>query len=139
MENAYLDTNLFIRFLTKDHPDHAQRAYRVFKQIEDGTTTVTTSGLVIAEVVHVLSSKALYALPRQDLRAKLTPLLTLNGLKLPYKRTYKRALDVYASSNLDFVDAYLVAEMERTNITTIVSFDRDFDSVPGITRKEPWH
>ena len=137
MEVAYLDTNLFIRFLTKDNSDQARRAYAVFKHVEAGTLTVTTSALVLAEVVHVLSSKALYSLPRQDIRSKLTPLLTLKGLKLPQKRTYKRALDLYAASTLDFVDAYLVAEMERTNITTIVSFDRDFDGIHGIKRQEP--
>ena len=120
MEMAYLVTNIFIRFLTRYNPEQAQRAYNVFKQLEAGTRTVTTSALVLAEVVHVLSSKALYALPRQAIRRKLTPLLNLKGLQLPQKRTYKRALDVYAASTIDFVDDYLVAEMERTNITTIV-------------------
>jgi len=98
---------------------------------------VTTSEAVIVEVVYVLSSRALYNLPRTDIRFHLTNIISLRGLKLPHKRTYLRALALYAGTNMDFVDALNVAHMERQRIATIVSFDRDFDSVPGIHRREP--
>ena len=34
-------------------------------------------------------------------------------------------------------DALIAAHMERTGVKTIVSFDRDFDRIPGVVRREP--
>jgi len=133
----YLDTNVIIRYLTRDDPAQAGRASLFLQQVEAATTTVTTSEAVIVEVVYVLSSKSLYNLPRSDIRFHLTNIISLRGLRLPYKGTYLRALDLYASTNLDFVDALNVAHMERAGIKTIVSFDRDFDRVASVNRREP--
>ncbi len=61
----------------------------------------------------------------------------IGGLKLAYKGVYTRALELYASSNLDFADAVIVAHMERVRSTEVISFDQHVDRVPGITRCEP--
>ncbi|MCL5075719.1 MAG: PIN domain-containing protein [Chloroflexi bacterium] len=137
MAVEFLDTNLIIRYLTQDNPEQAERAYRILQQLEAGTLTVTTSEAIIIEAVQILSSKALYNLPRQDIRTHLTTIIALRGLKLPNKRVYLRALDLYVSTNLDFIDALNVAHMERAKIDTILSFDRDFDHIKGIIRREP--
>jgi predicted nucleic acid-binding protein len=98
---------------------------------------VTTCEGVIVAAVHILSSKQLYNLARPAIRTHLGNILTLRGLRLQHKRTYLRALDLYASTNLDFVDTLNIAHMERSKITTIISFDRDFDRFEQITRREP--
>ncbi len=133
----FLDTNILIRYLTKDPPDQAARAYNLLKQVETGTRQVAITEAIVTETVHVLSSKTLYNVPRHDIRTHLTTILGLRGLKIAHKRTYLRALDLYASTNLDFVDALIVAHMERVKATILISFDRDFDHIPGITRNEP--
>jgi predicted nucleic-acid-binding protein len=92
---------------------------------------------VLVEVVQVLSSKVLYPLPRTQVRSHLLTVLRLRGLKLPGKRQYRRALDLYVERNVDFVDALIVAQMEARGITTLPSFDRDFDHFPSVTREEP--
>jgi predicted nucleic acid-binding protein len=133
----YLDTNVILRYLTRDDPRQAERARLFLKQVEAGSSSVTTSEAVIAEAVYVLSSRALYNLPRSDIKTHLTNIISLRGLKLPNKRTYLKALDLYAGTNMDFVDALNVAHMKRSGIETIVSFDRDFDGIAGIHRREP--
>ncbi len=67
----------------------------------------------------------------------LWPLLTVAALRVPNRKSILRALDLFASTNLDFADALSVAHMERMKLTTIISYDRDFDKVSGIQRKEP--
>src|SRR5436189_4401759 len=104
MEIAFIDTNLFIRYITQDNPDQAQKARHIFHQVKTGIRIVTTSESVISECVYVLSSKALYHLSRERIGTALTILLSLKGFKLPRKRTCLRALSLYASSHLDFVD-----------------------------------
>ena len=133
----YLDTNVILRYLTQDDPRQAEQARLFLEQVEAGATTVTTSEAVIVEVVYVLSSRALYNLPRPEIKTHLTNIISLRGLKLPNKRTYLKALDLYAGTSMDFVDALNVAHMERSGIGTIVSFDRDYDGIAGIHRREP--
>ena len=137
MSLLYLDTNIIIRYLTGDNPDFSKRAYDFLQQVEVGTTTVTTCEAVIIETVQVLSSRTLYNLPRSTVRDLISSVLRLRGLKLPNKRIYLRALELFASTNFDFSDALIVAHMEYRKISTLISFDRDFDKIPGITRQEP--
>lgn len=115
----------------------AARAYRLFQSVRDGRTQVTTCEAVVTECVHVLSSRVSYNLPRQAIRDHLMNVLVLDGLVLSNKKTYYDALDLYVTINIDFVDALSAAHMQRLGITEILSFDRDFDRVPGIQRVEP--
>lgn len=137
MPVLFLDTNIFLRYLTQDNQEQSARAYRLLRQVEAGTVIATTSEAIIAEIVHVLSSKALYNVPRPEIRERVGDIIQLKGLKLPAKATYLRALDLYATTALDFVDCLSVAQMERGKITVILSFDRDFDRISTVTRQEP--
>lgn len=86
----------------------------------------------------MLASAKLYALPPDEIRARLAQILSMRGLKLPQKHLYIRALDIYATAPfLDFEDAIAVAHMERSGIQEIYSYDRAFDRVTGVERTEP--
>ncbi len=85
----------------------------------------------------MLSSKRLYNLPRSDIASALSSILRLRGLRLPRRSTYIRALEIYASTSLDFVGALAVAHVEREGVQTVASFDRHFDRLPQVTRREP--
>ena len=137
MAARFLDANIFLRYFTRDDPDKAQRCYALFQGVQSGEEHVTTAESVIAEVVYVLSSPRLYAVPRTEIRALLLSILTLRGMRLPNRRLYVRALDVYAEHDIDFEDALTVAHVERKRLDAILSYDRDFDQVAGITREEP--
>lgn len=133
----FVDTNIFIRYLTKDDPDKAQACFELFQQAQANQVALTTTEAVITEVVYVLSSQKTYGLARVDIRARLYPLLSVPGLRLPQRRTYLRALDLYATHPLDFEDAVIVAQMERQNIGDLYSYDRGFDRLSNLTRHEP--
>jgi predicted nucleic acid-binding protein len=127
----------FMRHLTRDDPEKAQACFDLFRRAERNEVNLTTSEAVIAEVVCLLASEQLYALPREQIRELLRPLLSLPGLKLTQRRIYLRALDLYAIYAIDFEDALLAAQMERQQVTEVYSYDRDLDQVDGITRLEP--
>lgn len=133
----FIDANIFLRHLTRDDPDKAAACLALFQKARRREVLLTTSEAVIAEVVYVLSSRAVYNLPRDQIRARLYPLLSLPGLKLPHRKTYLRALDLYASYPLDFEDALIVAHMERQGMAELISYNRGFDQVVGIRRLEP--
>jgi len=133
----FLDTNIILRYLTRDDPQKAERCLQLFKKAERGEVELTTSESVIAEVVYVLSSPKVYQVPRERVRTLLMPILNLRGLKLYPRRLYRRALDVYATHPIDFEDALAVAHMEHQGISAILSYDTHFDRVEGIERQEP--
>lgn len=133
----FLDTNIIIRYLTKDDPAKAERCYELFQRVKRKEIQLVTSESVLAEVVYVLSSRSTYNQPRENVRALLLPIISLPGLKIPHRRAFLRALDLYASTSLDFEDALSVAHMARLKLTTILSYDEDFDRVKDIQRREP--
>lgn len=134
----FVDTNVFLRHLTGDDPKKAKACFELFQKADRKEVTLTTSEAVIAEMVYVLSSsRQLYTLHREEIRARLYPLLCLPGLRIPHRKVYLRALDLYASYPLDFEDAVTIAQMERQKIKEVISYDHEFDQVPTLKRLEP--
>ena len=133
----FVDANVFLRFLTRDDPVKAERVKELLERAERGEVALLTSESVIAELVFVLSSPKLYNLSRDRIRALLTPILSLKGLKLPQRAAFLRALDLYATTPMDFVDALVIAQMEAGGVEEVYSYDEHFDLVSGIRRLEP--
>ena len=135
----FLDANVILRYLTRDDEAKARACYELFQRVQRGEEELAICEAIVAEVTYVLSSPRLpYRLSHEQIRARLLPLLTLRGLKLPQKRTCLEALDTYASApSLDFEDALAAAHMRQRGIVEIVSYDRDFDGVAGLRRVEP--
>lgn len=133
----YIDTNPFVRAIANDHAEQSPRCQEFFDRLGADLEEATTSESVIAEVVYVLSSKVLFAFSRRGIRARLVPLIMAPGLQLDDKDQYIRAFQLYAETNLHFVDCLLVAHAEAEDEAVIVSFDRGLDRVPGVRREEP--
>ncbi len=133
----YVDANVFLRFLTRDDPDKAERVKALLEQAERGEVELTTSEAVICELVFVLSSSRLYNVSRERVRLLLLPILSLKGLRLSGRAVYLRALDLYAGTSLDFIDALAVAQMQARKVVEIYSFDKHFEGITGIKRLEP--
>ena len=135
----FLDTNVILRFLTKDDEEKAQASFELFRRVSLGEEELFTCEAIVAEVVFVLvSRRGPYRLTHEEIRDRLVPILTLRGLRLPQKRVYLAALDLFASASfLDFEDALAIAHMQRQGIGEIVSYDRDFDRIAEVERIEP--
>ena len=135
----FVDTNIFLRYLTGDDAVKAEASYHLFQSVSRGEETLFATEAIVSEVVFVLTSRrGPYRLGHEEARDRLLPVLTLRNLRISQKGVYLRALNLFAESpSLDFEDALSVAHMERKGLTEIVSYDRDFDSVKGIQRIEP--
>lgn len=69
--------------------------------------------------------------------AGLLALLDLPGIAMPSKKRIRDAFALYIERNLPFADAYHIAVMHAEGLNEIVTFDREFDRIPGIERIEP--
>jgi len=131
----FIDTNLFVRYFTRDDEERADDVLKLLKRVERNEEKVTTSPLVIFELVFTLESY--YKVPRKEIKNLLQPLLNLRGLRLDFKDVLESALELYSQEKLSFADAFNVCFMQKREIKEIYSFDEDFDQVEGIKRVVP--
>jgi predicted nucleic acid-binding protein len=131
-----LDTSVLLRHVLSDSPTLSPKATTYFRRIERGEVTVRLSDTVIFEAVFTLEK--FYRVPRFDIRDNLLDILRLPGVVIPGKRSFRRVFDLYVSRrSISFADCYHAVLAQRLGVSEVVSFDRDFDRLPGVTRIEP--
>jgi predicted nucleic acid-binding protein len=132
---AFLDTNVILRHLIGDHPEHSPRASAYLRRVELREIEVHLADTVVFETVFTL--ERFYKVDKVHIRDVLLPLLDLSGVLLPGKSRYEKVFDLYIQHNLSFADAYHAVLAQHLGLTQIVSFDRGLDRVADITRVEP--
>lgn len=136
MTTCFVDTNLFIRYLTNDDPAKAERVELLLREAAAGKVRLVTAEMVIAEVVWVLESS--YGLKSAEVAPLIRAILATSGLDVLNAPLVARGLEYYETKNIDFIDGYIAAVMEKQGITELYSFDRKHISrIPTISRKEP--
>lgn len=137
MTRAAVDTDVVVRLLTGDDPTKQRAAVALFESVERGELEITVPLTMIADCLYVLTSPRLYKVNRAEAVALLSTLVRLPSFKMDGKQTVLGAMDLFAATNLDFGDAMIVAAMRQSGITTLFSYDHDFDRIGGIVRSEP--
>lgn len=136
MTACFVDTNLFIRYLTNDDQAKAERVELLLKEAAVGKVRLVTAEMVIAEIVWVLESS--YGLKNDAVAPLIRAILATSGLEVINGVLVARALEHYETKNIDFIDGYIAAVMEKQGITELYSFDRKHISrIRAISRKEP--
>ena len=109
-----LDTNALLRYLLNDIPDQAERVRRA---VEEGACTLPE---IICECVFVLISPKIYGFGREEVADALEKLLD----EISCERTPElvRALDLFATTRLDFVDCIIAATRELDG-NEVLTFD----------------
>jgi predicted nucleic-acid-binding protein len=135
-ERAFIDTNLFLRYLTNDLPEQVDRVERLLNRAATGEVILVTTVMVIAEIVWTLSS--FYRLPREQIRDSILAILNTPGLEIEDSDLLLSASINYAALNVDFIDAYHAAWMGQQRLKTAYSFDRKhFSRFENIIVKTP--
>jgi predicted nucleic acid-binding protein len=135
METTFVDTNIFLRYLTKDDPSRYEKCKEMFKKAMKGEIAIATSGMVIAELVWTLLSY--YKVPKAEVVEKVTVIVGTKNLSIPDKHIVADALVLYARKNIDFIDAYNSIFMRYHGLREIYSYDEDFELMEDIRRREP--
>jgi len=131
----FVDTNIFIRFLTNDVPHKADACEKLFKRAIEKKDSLFTTDLVIAEIVWVLES--FYKLEKKEIRDKLEKILNTPNLACPNKDLILIALMLYTKKDIDFIDAYNALVLKEEGISEVYSYDKDYNSIDWVTRLEP--
>lgn len=132
----FVDTNVFLRYLTSDDPVKAKKAKELFHRAVTGKVKLVTSLLVIAEIIWTLES--FYKLDKREIAVMVEKILNTPQLDCPETDLIFQALDFYAAKNVDFIDAYHAFLLREQGLTEIVTFDRKhFKRVDWLEIREP--
>jgi len=131
----FLDTNIFIRFLTDDVPEKADACGKIFKRAVEKKESLFTTDMVIAEIVWVLES--FYKLPKNEVQEKVEKILNTPNLICPHKDQILSALILYSEKNIDYIDAYNALILKEKAIKELYSYDKHYDRIDWLTRLEP--
>jgi predicted nucleic-acid-binding protein len=121
VDRYFVDTNVFLRFLTNDMPDQAEATAQILAQAAAGKIALETSALVIAEIVWTLESY--YELDREAIQDKVLAILNTPGLKVEDADLIGQSVLIYTNKNVDFVDAYNACWMKQKGLAKAYTFD----------------
>jgi predicted nucleic-acid-binding protein len=129
-----IDTNVLIRFLTSDGGKKYRKIYAFFDLLERGDTQVELKLIVLFQVIFVL--KSFYKVPKGQIADGLMDLLKYKGIRIHEKKIVHRALELWHQKQVEIVDCYLIACLEKDSRNILYSYDRDFDKF-NVNREEP--
>lgn len=133
-QRVFVDTNVFLHFLTRDDPVKAEACRALLQRAEQGEIDLLINDLVVAELVWTLRSY--YCLSKQETIDSIRDLLTMRSIRTPRKAQLLEALDDYERLNVDFIDAYNALDARRRRVASVCSYDEDFDRL-GVDRRVP--
>lgn len=134
MKPLLLDTNILVRFITGEPADRAKDAADLFIAADAGKVRLAVLPMVLAETVFMLTG--FYEHPRSKVAHVLSHLLACPGCQSDEQERMLHALKLFGAGKMDFVDCYLAAASIREG-RAVVSFDRDFAKLHGVTHKKP--
>ena len=135
-KRCFIDTNVFLRTLVREDPRVHEESLALMRAIRIGKVYAYTSPTVLAEVLWVLQS--FYKLPKQETIDALYSIVRLRHLKIESHEQVPVALELYEHHSIKFIDALIASDGRILQGTLpLVSYDKEFNRVPGVVRYEP--
>ncbi len=124
-----LDTNVLVRYITRDDPDQ----YRAAKSFLESNCTQETPGyvnvVVLCELAWVLTS--VYDATKEDLAGVLDQLLRTRQLQVDRRDQVRQALEQYKRSTAGFPDCLFGQLNLQEGCVETVTFDQDAGTMEG--------
>lgn len=117
-----LDTNILVRFLTRDDPDQSQLVFQMFKQAEIVRIRYFVTVLVVLELIWVLESA--YKVERSEIIKALSGLMSLPVLIFEKEHELRDMLQDAATNDCDLSDLLIAWTANSGKIIKTLTFDR---------------
>ncbi len=131
MNKVFVDTNLFLRYLTNDIPEKAVLLETLLKKAESGQIILVINSLVIAEIVWTLQS--FYKFSKKKIDETVSSIAASDLFEIAERDILLQTLEDFHTLNIDFIDAYIGNWMKNQNIHQICTLNqKDFHRMTGI-------
>lgn len=122
MKRVFVDSNVFLRFFTKDDRSQHTRAVRLFRDAAVGKVQLVTGPPVLFEIAWTLRSA--YGLERKKVLDVLESVSAQTGLELCDGPLVERAIRLARAGGGDFADAYVAAVASESGADALATFNR---------------
>lgn len=117
-----LDTNLLVRFLTRDDEDQAQKVYALFREAEEDRREFFVPLVVLLELIWVLGSA--YGIDRERILDAIQRLLQMPVLKFEQVAAVQAFLAAARGDATDLSDLLIGHSAVRSGCRRVLTFDR---------------
>ncbi len=134
MRTWFVDTNVFLRFLTLDDAGHHAKAVCLFEAALKGKCRLVTGPPVLFELAWTL--RAAYKAPRTQVLEILRAVFATPGLTLTDFPLVAEALSLASKTDSEFADAYIAAASRAAECFGVATFNRKDFAKLGIELAE---
>lgn len=134
MVKVFFDTNFFLRYLLKDHPQ-SEQCLDLMREVQKGSIAPYTSAIVFLELNYVLTSQRLYHLSKVQAGKKIQKILQIRNLVILEETNLKKALVLYQQKNIKLADCLIALQVPEKAICC--TFDREFQRIDGLDIQTP--
>jgi len=132
MNKVFVDTNLFLRYLTNDIPEQATLLENLIERSNRGEIQLIVNSIVFAEIVWTLQS--FYKYPKDRIDEIVSAIVASEAFEIEERDILLQALEDFHSLNIDFIDAYIASWMQKRQLGKIATLNKkDFKRIPGLS------
>ncbi len=122
MKSWFVDTNVFLRFLTTDEQGQHQKAVNLFESSRRGECRLVTGPPVLFELAWTL--RAAYKVPQARILEILSAIFALPGMVLTDAQLVADALTLASTTGSEFADSYIAAGSRAAGCSGVATFNR---------------
>ena len=133
MVKVFVETSVFMRFLTADDLQKFKDCVAFFEKIEQGKIRPYTSNIIILEILFLLTK--LYKFPKSKVLQDIGQILNLRNITLVEKTDTRKALKMFSQYNIKYADCLITTQIPPK--TTLVTYDEDFAKLKMLKTTNP--
>ena len=133
MVKVFIETSVFMRFLTADDAQKFKDCVVLFEKVEQGKIRPYVSNIVILEILFLLTK--LYKFPKAKVLADIGKILNLRNLTLIEKTDTRTALKMFDEYNIKYADCLIAGQIPKQ--TTLLTYDEDFKKLKDLKTASP--
>lgn len=122
MTSWFVDTNVFLRFLTTDEHGQHQKAVRLFEAAMREECRLVTGPPVLFELAWCL--RAAYKTPRARVLEILSSVFAMPGMTLLDAPLVANTLTLAGATGSEFADAYIAVSSKIGGCSGVATFNR---------------
>lgn len=129
----FLDSNIFLRFFVPDNEKEYTQCDALLRMVDQGSVRPYTSPIVLLECDFVMSRH--YKFPKARVLDAIGRIGSMRNITIVNRIDTQRALKLWQQTGVKLADCLIATQVGKG--ITLVTYDREFRKLPGLTIKEP--
>lgn len=129
MKKIFIDTNVWLRFLTADNKEQFKSCRKLLGKIEEGKLRSYTSVIVLLEIIYTLTS--FYKVKKNQVIDDIKNILSTRNLTLVEKTDFNRSLELFSKLSIKLADCLIAAQIPPEVI--LCTYDQEFKKIKNIS------